>query len=584
MAYIDNTLYAVAYNGIQLSCSHIENFESETIYSEDGVDRLYNKITMTVRGLVNGQINITGQNNGDFMAYLRKNFSEPRRPLQVLMNGAFTINFPGTSGAVTDAKQGPFPRNVKIYKIEGASILVEFTVEYYETICPDTDQYMLSNRYSQSVDIDTDNYTTITTTGNIVYNISKDPGRTADFYRHSAPMVSIIFNGFMRVSQRYTLSSDGTTLNYEIVDKETFQPPPIYSSDSARYPGGAGITRWEGQYFEESDPSSEYGVGVRTATLTLSAFGTKLTPRTVLMTFLCNLLNSRIKKGDVLKYYRLSENLNESSCSLIVSVYKTSVKNIYINGVDTKIQIPATSFGDPVVFPAQIFITDENQATVTFTWDKSLQLSDRGTAKLVLRIKEVNPTCNTKNNINSTPPFQGQTGPSQPPQPDGNPDVPTKAKLKEGSNSVKQTEDYPYVSCNIEQQIIEVQSVIQLPKASGGSNDCFYARPTQPLSKTIVRFRMERLNKQPDLPNPTIAGRTLLKKTVLMSEPALLASGVDRLFVVQGEYVFGYDQTAKIGENTITMPKSLIDNYDIPSGVESQLAISSSAFVPGLIS
>lgn len=589
MPYIANTLYAVQYNGIQLSCSHIESFDSETIYSEDGVDRLYNKVTITVRGIVNGQANITGQNNGDFLAYLRKTFSEPRRPLQVLANGAFTINFPGTSQALSDAKQGPFPKSVKVYKIDGATILVDLTIEYYETICPQTGQYLLSNRFAQSVDIDADGYTTLTTTGTIVYNIEKDANRTADFYRNKAPVVYVTADNFRRINQRYSLSSDGTTLTYEIVDQESYQAPPIYFSNNSSVRNGA-ITRWEGTYSEESDPGSKYGIGVRLATLTLSAWGNRLTPKKVLMTFLVNLIDSRIKKADIIKYYKISENLNESSCSLVVAVYRTSTNDfVDFQGKITKIQIPTTTFGDPVVFPQKftVSIADDSGAlqNTTLTLGPNLVVSDRGTANLQLRIKEVNPTCSDKTGMEATPPFNGATGPNTTPTTQGNPQQPsTKSQFEKTGNSVKQSEDYPYVSCNIEQQIVESESIIQLPKASGGSNECFFARPTQPISKTIVRFRMERLNKQPDLPNPQIAGQTLLRKSVILSEPALLASGVDRLFAIQGEYIFGYDKTAKIGETAINMPKSLTDNYDIPSGVASQLAVGSSSFVPGLIS
>ncbi len=141
-----------------------------------------------------------------------------------------------------------------------------------------------------------------------------------------------------------------------------------------------------------------------------------------------------------------------------------------------------------------------------------------------------------------------------------------------------------YTRNQIATRVVESESTIQCARASGNTETpAFFAQMAAPISKTIVRFDMERINQSPDLPRPTMAGQVVLKKTITMQESLLLPSGVDRLYSIAGEIVFGYQTPTNIGnaDTTLTIPKAITDTKTLSQLPDNSLG--SSNFVAGLI-
>jgi hypothetical protein len=136
----------------------------------------------------------------------------------------------GNAGAV-DAKNGPIPQYCNLTILTNTSILFTYRIigHYWEQ---GTAYPTISNKWSETVDIDSRNYTTRTREGLCIIRSDNQQGQTADQIRNTMAVVGIP-NGFKRVSSQYTVNPDGLGLKYRVVDKEVyFQPPdPAYEAE-----------------------------------------------------------------------------------------------------------------------------------------------------------------------------------------------------------------------------------------------------------------------------------------------------------------------------------------------------------------
>lgn len=85
---------------------------------------------------------------------------------------------------------------------------------------------VLSNRWTETVDIDRHCYTRRTREGKYVIRSDNELGRVADYFRFSMAQLGIP-QGFVRESSRYTVDPSGLAIRYQMVDAEQFKMPPV---------------------------------------------------------------------------------------------------------------------------------------------------------------------------------------------------------------------------------------------------------------------------------------------------------------------------------------------------------------------
>lgn len=546
---LPNTIHYVTYNGIQLNLSRIEAFESETVYDPDEVDRTYNHLRIRCSGIANPAVNLGSFNNAAFASYLRVALMEPRRPLTIAFNGVPTVNI-----TEPDANNGPNPLFVRVYQFEGNTIYVDFEIEAWEAACPASDVVVTSNRWTQATDIDADGYTTLTSTGRITLNSNRTTDN-ADAYRGIPFPVHFQPQGFQRVSQHFSISSDGTELDWTCVDREVLLVPPAYKDADGNL---RNITRWEGQW-EEGSSLENWGGTVIQGNLSVKAWGQKDTPKNLLLQFCLKVLAARRGTPSYIKSYSITEGLSENSVAVNAEVITFTLKTYAIFGIQ------GTS-----VFANTLDIYESGSGYA--------KIGDRGNAGLWLIVKDIVATCDSKTTLavkavdspsNQTPTYAGN--------------VPTKGTktLDTQRNYVKQDSN-PYLTTQIETQVVTNNGQIQLARASGDvGTESFIPTLNSRITKKIVRFKTSRLNAKPQMPKPEIEGCTLLSAKITMADPTILSSGVDRIYGVEGQYIFAVSNPINIGVDTIVMPHQIADN--LPLSDSTQNYIAQSDFITGQI-
>lgn len=557
---IPNTVHWVQYNGIQLNLSTIQSFESDNVYDEGEVDRTYNHLRIRCSGIANPTVNQGGFNNAAFATYLRTALMEPRKSLIVAINGVPTVNI-----TPPDANNGPNPINVRVYDFDGITIYVDFEIEAWEAACPSSELIVTANRWTQSVEIDADGYSTLTSSGSISINGNRTEAN-ADYYRSIPWPVLYINQGFQRLSQTFEVSSDGNQADWTIVDREMLVPAPSYLDDASTL---RNITRWQGSWSEGTSLAAIGGT-LLSGTLNVKAWGQKNTPRKLLLQFCLNVLQQRRESFifgtalGLLRSYELEEGLNENYVSLSVSLYGTSLLNFGTSNVQS-----SNKFGTPI--------------DVSQTGSGLSAITSRGNAGLFLAIKDIVGTCESKTTV-TVKTSQGAV--NQAPTNEGTvPPAGTKT-ISTQRNQTKQQSDGQqglYVLSKIETRNVTNYGAIQTGRASGDpATNSFVATMNAPVSKRIVRFDIERLNQAPQLPQPTIEGCTLLEAQIDTPDPQILPSAVDRIYRVRGQYIFAVNPPVAIGTTTIQMPHQITD--ELPLSDNPQTRLVSTNFITGLIS
>ncbi len=554
---ITNTVHWVQYAGIQLNLSRIQSFESENVYDEGEVDRTYNHLRIRCSGIANQTVNLSNLSNSAFATYLRTALMEPRKQLIVAINGTPTVNIAGP-----DANNGPNPINVRVYEFDGTTVFVDFEIEAWEPACPSSGLVVTANRWTQAIDIDTDGYSTLTSSGTISINGNRTDAN-ADFYRGIAWPVFYINQGFQRISQNFEVSSDGNEMTWTVVDREMLVPAPSYPDDASQL---RNITRWEGTWAEGTSLVNLGGT-VLSGTLSVKAWGQKNTPKKLLLQFCLLVLQQRRQSFsfgsfDGLIYsYEIEEGLNENYVSLTASLYGLSLFNFAILSIQS-----TPSFGKPI--------------DVAQPGSGLSAITDRGNAGLFLAIKDIVGTCDSKTTVSIK---NSQGSANQSPVYEGTvPGAGTKT-LSTTRNQVLQ-DQYPYTHSKIETRNVTNYGAIQLGRASGNpATASFIATMNSPVSKRIVRFETSRLNQCPSVPQPAIAGCTIIHAQIDMPNEEILPSGVDRVYTMRGQYIFAVNNPVAIGTDLIVMPHQITDLAPLTKEASPQNFVAAANFIPGQI-
>lgn len=234
----------VSYNGITLPLANITQFSQESVYEDSNTDRTYTKFEISIQTLIN--INYLSAMASYFdgfqaepaqiMPFIRQELLRPRRDLSVKFNGNELIpqKQPGNIGS-SDSKNGPIPKRCIITELTNTTFLLTYSIEahYYDNLVRlpggaatenRKSNNIVYNRWTETVDIDDRNYTTRTRIGKYAIRSENASRVTADAVRQQMCTLSLPL-GFLRKSQQYSISPDGLTISYTIVDGEIYKNP-----------------------------------------------------------------------------------------------------------------------------------------------------------------------------------------------------------------------------------------------------------------------------------------------------------------------------------------------------------------------
>ncbi len=277
----------ITYSGIELEVVHLIDFERVPVLSDDQVDYLFTKFTVTAVGLVSSDQVVDALRKGDEtigMSYVTDGFAEltagglnpriglpasvskssasnpivtdkairhwlsvPRRRLLIEQHNPAANNIllqSPKSGAVCDAHNGPFPEVYAVQESFGDArvFIVSLQITTYVNECEENvGQFgaFLSNRFSQTQEVDADGFITLLTEGearfrtDLIYG-QLNPDNLRPFLFLPIP------NGFKRQNIEVEGLSDVSGFRYKFVDQQ--MPQQLVVGDEI------GATRVEATY------------------------------------------------------------------------------------------------------------------------------------------------------------------------------------------------------------------------------------------------------------------------------------------------------------------------------------------------
>jgi len=251
----------MSYDGITIPYLMTTEFAQSAVYDDSNTDRYLNKFDIKVQGVIStdyinlldpGNTLANSGNPADLMDEIRTKLLTPRKKLTFTINGVDLIPNIDAQVAPVDARNGPLPQTCSLVRLTNSSFLITYHViaHFFENnriIAGDPDgqvvntpsNSILNNRWTETVDIDNTNFSTYTREGKFVISSNNLNSNIADELRAQAALLALE-DGFIRESSRYSLSTDGLTMTYRIVDKEQFKMPPFPAFEA------------EGEYYESS--------------------------------------------------------------------------------------------------------------------------------------------------------------------------------------------------------------------------------------------------------------------------------------------------------------------------------------------
>lgn len=235
----------IAYGELELDVTHTD-INRRPILSTDGttylwtewtikVMAIFNPATNSFQGLVGGvPRSLAGQFAGTTDTALRDYLAQPRRVLKLYYsdsNGATQpwLTSPGTrpngQRNPTDANNGPITSDITVSEHHGTKtwfVYVTFTT--YVRDCQDSPSPIISHRFHQSTDIDQDYFTTVVTSGTVIFDVGRlwQANQTPDAYR--SQFLLPVAPGMRREHINVEVDDSNTSARYTVVDRvQTFQ-------------------------------------------------------------------------------------------------------------------------------------------------------------------------------------------------------------------------------------------------------------------------------------------------------------------------------------------------------------------------
>ena len=256
----------LTYNNVTLPYCFGTQFSQEAVFDDKGgTDWCLMKFDITLQAVVNlsyinsiapdvaadaAELDVLA-NAADLMAIIRTRLLQPRKSFSMKFNDVELIpktqegrntsrNTRTTLAASTvDANNGPMPQSCTVTQTTAETFLIRYHIiaHYWENPSIATvrtnggivdnlrGNAVIFNRWQESVDIDGQNFSTRTREG--TYRIRSDNATRdfADFFRETMGVLSVP-RGWLRQAAKYTVSPDGMSIHYVIVDQEQFKMPP----------------------------------------------------------------------------------------------------------------------------------------------------------------------------------------------------------------------------------------------------------------------------------------------------------------------------------------------------------------------
>lgn len=246
----------LSYNGITLPYANSTDFRQEAVYDPRGhTDRILMKIVLTVQSMVNVNYladlapglldknkNPTTNNPADIIDFIRTSLLKPRQSLSYSFDGRelIPVRVQGNKGNI-DAKNGPKPLALHCQQLTNTTFLITYAIEahYWENnqfkdgqvSANLSSNIVLYNRWRETVEIDVDLMSTYTREGSYAIRSDNNQGKTANAVL-TQMIPGAVREGFIRKQETFTLSDDGLTMDYKIVEEEKFRMPPEFATQA----------------------------------------------------------------------------------------------------------------------------------------------------------------------------------------------------------------------------------------------------------------------------------------------------------------------------------------------------------------
>lgn len=538
------------YNGITLALTK-SNVSSEPIYSADGVDYLYTKYTININAIFNPQqtaysgnppVATPGTLPPDTYNAVRHALSQQR---QNLTFSSFTHNIISTTGV--DANNGPTPKHLAINRFDGCQTYhVTYTIEVNLLECPNgsTDP-LISNRYSQSHDIDREFYTTINTRG-IAYfrtDILNQAGTIADTFRNR--LLPLLPYGYQRTNVDFRINTAGNIIEYDVRDVQK----PYDLGDTSATGSGTFVTNADGFYTVQSISAGPEGMpgGQVMATMNVKLWAARQGNNWTLTQLCFAVIGNRLPLGDIgqgwIANFSISQSLVERFADVTISMKLNANPGA----------------AAPVIGGANFFGLKVPDANVFGSFggvnpSPPYDQGTRGDAKLLMLSSLLRDACSTPQvagvgtyggtspSVNSGPSPQVTT-------------TPTNILPSKNSFYSSDTTRFPYPSAEINSYYETHEGVYQAPVAgpqpspsnptspvsgSGGTPTSSILNLHLPISRRRVEWTVERIGDRPKIPswNSSNVNERLMKKTINPMDVQLTIDGSTTIYRISGEYIY----------------------------------------------
>jgi hypothetical protein len=555
----------ITYNGITMQLVRTLRFEQEAVYDEDQTTYLWTRFLLEADCIYNPAATSYSVTNPPTATpvdapvtdvAIRHYLKVPRKQL-VFTVGPYTLLSSPLASYVTDAHNGPMPRDVIVRTIHGSkTFAVRFLIETSLLECPATPgegPALVSHRWTESHAVDQDYFTVRTMRGRAKFrsDLLLNTNIAPDDFRST--LVAPIPLGFKRENISVTATSDGTELLYEVVDRETYQPLGQQSS----------VTRCEAHYRY----GSLKGGGMSQDTMLVRVWGRPRAAKNSLYTFAMRVLLSRTDPiNRVAEQFEATESLFEPFIEVSAVTRGTPSKTTlgqYVAIPATFAQpgigtlIPATELLNPI--PADGVSRGDWMGRAV----AAALVSPCGTTQSVLTT--VGSESLVVNSIQTGPIVQVTTLTTS--------ILPTGTTLFANPNPM-----VFYNSYHVDISYRRLQNRIQVPVA-GANADSQIIDVAAPFTCKVVAGTAERVGNPPDLPltDTGDANEVLLSDNVEPTARELLPDG--QHFVYRTSFRYTYALRTQLGAGSTLKTAVTPLAQDSPA----QTVLQASSFVDGII-
>jgi hypothetical protein len=328
------------YNGVRLDLIQTQALDQSVVYDPSNTDYLYTKIRLRVQGIINNTISpaTSGETPNQTMVRIRKCLLAPRQQLYYGTAG-YDPSQPFASqvqnllivapvaGFNVDSNNGPKPISCSITLITVVTYVVTYEIEValYEC-CQSAALPYVSNRWTETHDLDTEGYLTRKIDGQVIFNsqyvnAKTQPGSTgspiADNWRLLiAPPSIAVTPGYIRQSSSFAVTPDGLQLRYTITDKQQYAMIANF------------ITRWEGTRRIEF----KAGGGYSNEAITVRAWAPKGVPKANVYQACASTALRLVDSNKPIMSGSTSDNCHENMCEVTLKTISAKPGSIAPKG------------------------------------------------------------------------------------------------------------------------------------------------------------------------------------------------------------------------------------------------------------